>query len=60
MILPLLAAERPQVASVFVNRLRKGMRLQSDPTIIYGLTGGEPLGRGIRQSELDQPNPYNT
>ena len=55
-----LAAERPQVASVFVNRLRKGMRLQSDPTIIYGLTGGEPLGRGIRQSELDQPNPYNT
>jgi UPF0755 protein len=55
-----LAAERPQVASVFVNRLRKGMRLQSDPTIIYGLTGGEPLGHPLRQSELDKPNPYNT
>lgn len=55
-----LAEERPLVASVFVNRLRKGMRLQSDPTIIYGLTGGEPLGRGIRRSELDRETPYNT
>ncbi|NHK27409.1 endolytic transglycosylase MltG [Parvularcula flava] len=55
-----VAAERPLVASVFVNRLRRGMRLESDPTIIYGLTGGEPLGRGIRQSELRGETPYNT
>ncbi len=56
-----LAAERPKVASVFVNRLRKPMRLQSDPTIIYGITGGKgPLGRPIRQSELDRVTPYNT
>lgn len=55
-----IASERPQVASVFVNRLRRGMKLQSDPTIIYGLTGGEPLGRGIRRSELEKATPYNT
>lgn len=56
-----VAAERPLVASVFVNRLRRGMRLESDPTIIYGITQGEPLGRGIRRSELDNDrNPYNT
>lgn len=55
-----LAEERPQVASVFVNRLRKGMRLESDPTIIYGLNGGKPLGRGLRASELARPNAYNT
>ena len=55
-----LAEERPRVAAVFVNRLRKGMKLQSDPTIIYGLTKGVPLGRGIRQSELTQATPYNT
>lgn len=56
-----VASERPLVASVFVNRLRRGMRLQSDPTIIYGITQGEPLGRGIRRSELDNANnPYNT
>jgi UPF0755 protein len=55
-----VAEERPRVAAVFVNRLRKGIKLQSDPTIIYGLTKGVPLGRGIRQSELDKATPYNT
>lgn len=56
-----IAEERPRVAAVFVNRLRRGMSLDSDPTIIYGITGGEPLGRGIRRSELDNTaNPYNT
>lgn len=55
-----LASERPHVAAVFINRLRKGMRLQSDPTIIYGLTKGVPLGRGIRLSELEKATPYNT
>lgn len=56
-----VADERPRVAAVFVNRMKRRMRLQSDPTIIYGITGGEPLGRGIRRSELDNTeNPYNT
>ncbi|ETW12600.1 aminodeoxychorismate lyase [Roseivivax marinus] len=56
-----VAEERPQVASVFVNRLRRGMRLQTDPTVIYGITEGQGvLGRGIRQSELRQATPYNT
>ena len=55
-----LAAERPRVAAVFINRLQKGIRLGSDPTVIYGLTGGKPLGRGIRQSELTTMTPYNT
>ena len=55
-----LAAERPHVAAIFINRLRKGMRLQSDPTIVYGLTKGVPLGHGIRQSELEKATPYNT
>lgn len=53
--------ERPQVASVFLNRLAKGMRLQTDPTVIYGITKGEGvLGRGLRQSELRRETPYNT
>ncbi|SFZ80872.1 UPF0755 protein [Devosia enhydra] len=56
-----LATERAQVASVFVNRLRRGMRLQSDPTIIYGITNGEGvLGRGLRRSEIEQRTDYNT
>ena len=56
-----VADERPLVASVFVNRLRQGMRLQTDPTVIYGITGGEGiLGRGLRRSELDRETPYNT
>jgi len=56
-----VAEERARVASVFVNRLRRGMRLQTDPTVIYGLTGGKGvLGRGIRQSELKKETPYNT
>jgi UPF0755 protein len=55
------ADERPRVAAVFVNRLRKGMRLQSDPTIVYGLVGGKAtLGRGILKSEVEKWTPYNT
>lgn len=53
--------ERRQVASVFVNRLNRGMRLQTDPTVIYGITRGEGvLGRGLRQSELRGETPWNT
>jgi UPF0755 protein len=55
-----IAEERPRVAAVFVNRLRRGMRLESDPTIIYGVSQGRPLGRGITRSELDRATPYNT
>jgi UPF0755 protein len=56
-----VADEREQVAGVFVNRLNISMRLQSDPTIIYGITMGEgSLGRGLRRSEIDQLTPYNT
>jgi UPF0755 protein len=55
------ADERSRVASVFLNRLTKRMRLQSDPTIVYGLVGGKgTLGRGITRSELEKPTPYNT
>jgi UPF0755 protein len=53
--------ERGQVASVFVNRLKQGMRLQTDPTVIYGVTKGQgTLGRGLRRSELNRPTPWNT
>ncbi len=53
--------ERGQVASVFVNRLERGMRLQTDPTVVYGITEGKgPLGRGLRQSELQRRTPWNT
>ncbi|MDZ4761025.1 MAG: endolytic transglycosylase MltG [Alphaproteobacteria bacterium] len=55
-----IASERPLVAAVFVNRLRRGMALESDPTIIYGLTRGEPLGHGLRRSEIDRKNAWNT
>ncbi|WP_282601826.1 endolytic transglycosylase MltG [Paracoccus sp. PARArs4] len=56
-----VADERPQVASVFVNRLRQGMRLQTDPTVIYGITNGQGiLDRGIRRSELNARTEYNT
>lgn len=53
--------ERRTVASVFINRLNRGMRLQTDPTVIYGITQGRGvLGRGIRQSELQAETPWNT
>jgi UPF0755 protein len=56
-----VADERRQVASVFINRLRIPMRLQTDPTVIYGITLGQgTLGRGLRQSELRAATPYNT
>ncbi|WCR15188.1 endolytic transglycosylase MltG [Paracoccus seriniphilus] len=56
-----VAEERAQVASVFVNRLEQGMRLQTDPTVIYGVTGGRGvLDRGLRRSELNATTPYNT
>jgi UPF0755 protein len=56
-----IAEERGRVASVFINRLQQGMRLQTDPTVIYGITKGEGvLGRGLRQSELRRETPYNT
>jgi UPF0755 protein len=53
--------ERTRVAAVFANRLKQKMRLQSDPTIIYGLVGGKgTLGRPIMRSEIEQATPYNT
>lgn len=56
-----IASERRTVASVFVNRLKRGMPLQTDPTVIYGITQGQGiLGRGLRQSELRKNTPWNT
>lgn len=53
--------EHRKVASVFINRLNRGMKLQTDPTVIYGITLGQaPLGRGLKKSELRAPTPYNT
>ena len=55
-----LPAERRMVAAVYSNRLRTGMKLQADPTTIYPITQGKPLGRRIRKSELAAVNGYNT
>ena len=55
-----LARERRKVAGVYSNRVRKNMMLQADPTIIYPITKGKPLGRRIRQSEIAAVNDYNT
>lgn len=54
------SSERSLVSAVFHNRLKRGMRLQSDPTIIYGITGGEKLDRPIRRSDISANTPYNT
>ncbi|MEO9818817.1 MAG: endolytic transglycosylase MltG [Paracoccaceae bacterium] len=56
-----VASERSTVSSVFINRLNQGMRLQTDPTVIYGITRGRGvLGRGLRRSELRAETPWNT
>jgi UPF0755 protein len=62
-----VASERPRIAGVFINRIRSGMKLQTDPTVIYGLTNGQiqdngqgPLGRRLLLKDLETPSPYNT
>ncbi len=55
-----IPSERAHIAAVFMNRLRLGMKLQSDPTIIYGITKGYPIGRRINKSEIEATTPYNT
>lgn len=55
-----IAAERPQVAAVFLNRLKRGMRLQSDPTVTYGLAPDGTFDRTLTFKDLEQPTPYNT
>jgi UPF0755 protein len=54
------ASERPTVAGVYCNRLRIGMKLDADPTVIYPITKGKPLGRRIKRSELNAVTGYNT
>jgi len=55
-----IPSERPRIAAVYINRLKINMKLQADPTVIYGITSGAPLGRGLRESELTTATPYNT